>query len=229
MAGAIELTAKDGHKFGAYRADPEGKPFGAVVVIQEIFGVNVHIRDLVERWAQVGYTAIAPALYDRLEPDFQVGYEPDDIAKGRALKDKANAILDKVLLDIEAARAAVAGAGKIGITGFCWGGVMTYVAACRLEFQAAAPYYGAGIVNFVDAEKPKCPTIMHFGDNDASIPLSDVDKIKAAVPDAGVFVYEAGHGFHCDMRGAYNPRAANIAAMRTTQLFERVLRYGMGA
>lgn len=227
MSETVQLTAADGFELSAYRADPAGKPLGAVVVLQEIFGVNAHIRDLVERFAAVGYTAIAPALYDRLQPGFEVGYEPDDIALGRELKDKANAALDKVLLDVEAARAAVADAGKIGVTGFCWGGVIAYVAACRLDFQAAAPYYGAGIVNFVDAEKPKCPMVMHFGDNDGSIPLSDVDKMKAADTGAEIYVYAAGHGFHCDMRGSYNPRAAAIAGMRTTQLFERALRYGL--
>lgn len=223
MPETVELTASDGFTLSAYRADPDGKPLGAVVVIQEIFGVNVHIRDLVERWAAVGYTAIAPALYDRLEPGFEVGYEPDDIAKGRDLKAKANDILDKVLLDVEAARAAVASAGKVGITGFCWGGYVTYAAACRLDFQAAAAYYGGGIVELL-GEKPKCPTILHFGDNDGSIPMSDVEKVRAANTGAEIFVYEAGHGFHCDRRGSYDPRAAAIAGMRTTQLFERTLR-----
>lgn len=228
MPETIQLTAADGHVLDAYRADPNGTPLGAVVVIQEIFGVNVHIRDLVERWAAVGYTAIAPALYDRFEKNFEVGYEPADIEIGRDLKAKANENLDNVVADVEAARAAVAGAGRVGITGFCWGGFVTYVAAARLNVQAAAGYYGGGIANVL-SEAPKCPTILHFGDNDGSIPLTDVDKIRAAQPDVGIFIYEAGHGFHCDMRGSYDPRAAAIAGMRTTQLFERVLRYGNDA
>lgn len=223
MPETLTLTASDGHSFSAYKADPEGVPLGAVVVIQEVFGVNVHIRDVTERWAAAGYTAIAPALYDRFEPGFDVGYEPDDIARGRDLKAKANEVLDKVILDVEAARAAVASVGKVGITGFCWGGFVTYVAACRLDFQAAAGYYGGGIADMLD-EKPKCPTILHFGDADASIPMEDVEKIRAANTGAEIFIYEAGHGFHCDMRGSFDPRAANIAAMRTTQLFERNLR-----
>jgi carboxymethylenebutenolidase len=223
MPETLTLTASDGHSFSAYMAEPEDKPLGAIVVIQEVFGVNVHIRDVTERWAAVGYKAIAPALYDRFEPGFEVGYEPDDIARGREFKAKANEVLDKVILDVEAARAAVADAGKIGITGFCWGGFVTYVAACRLDFQAAAGYYGGGIADMLD-EKPKCPTILHFGDSDASIPLEDVEKVRAANTGAEIFIYQAGHGFHCDMRGSFDPRAANIAAMRTTQLFERNLR-----
>ena len=228
MPETIQLTAADGHVLDAYRADPDSTPLGAVVVIQEIFGVNVHIRDLVERWAEVGYTAIAPALYDRFEKNFEVGYEPADIEVGRDLKAKANANLDHVMADVEAARAAVAGAGRVGIIGFCWGGFVTYVAAARLDVQAAAGYYGGGIADVL-SEAPKCPIILHFGDNDGSILLTDVDKIRVAQPDVGIHIYEAGHGFHCDMRGSYNPRAAAIAGMRTTQLFERVLRYGNDA
>ncbi|MDA0998249.1 MAG: dienelactone hydrolase family protein [Proteobacteria bacterium] len=225
MSQMLELKAADGFKLKAYRADPVGKPFGAVVVLQEIFGVNEHIRDLVERWAAVGYTAIAPALYDRFEPGFETGYTPPDIELGRAHKTSANNQLDLVLADVEAARAAVAPAGRVGVVGYCWGGFITYMAACRLPVQAAVGYYGGGITDFL-GEAPKCPTMLHFGDNDASIPLSDVDKIKAAHPGVGIHVYKAGHGFHCDHRGAYDPRAAAVAGMRTTQFFETVLRRG---
>ncbi|MEX0921729.1 MAG: dienelactone hydrolase family protein [Rhodovibrionaceae bacterium] len=225
MPENIQLTAADGQVLDAYRADPEGKPYGAVVVIQEIFGVNVHIRDLVERWAAVGYTAIAPALYDRHEKAFETGYEPADIEKGRALKDKANADLDAVMADVEAARQAVSSAGRVGVVGFCWGGYVTYAAACRLDIQAASGYYGGGIHNLAE-ETPKCPTILHFGKEDQGIPLSDVDRVRQAQPEVKIHLYEAGHGFHCDRRGSYDPRAAAIAGMRTTQLFESVLRRG---
>lgn len=223
MGKDITLKAADGHSFGAYRCDPDGKALGGVVVIQEIFGVNDHIRDVTERFAQLGWLAVAPALYDRWQPGFTAGYTPDDIALGRGFKDKANAELDKVMLDLEAGRAVAAEAGRVGVTGFCWGGVMTWVGACRLDFQAASCYYGAGIINTVDA-KPKCPTIMHFGNKDASIPMAEVEKIKAAQPGVGVHVYDADHGFHCDQRGQFNPRAANIAAMRTARLFDDNLR-----
>lgn len=225
MPETVQLTASDGHTFDAYRADPEGTPLGAVVVIQEVFGVNVHIRDLVERWAAVGYTAIAPALYDRWEQNFEVGYEPADIEQGRAHKATANEHLDQVMADVEAARATVAEAGRVGVVGYCWGGFVTYLAACRLDIQAASGYYGGGI-NGVMSETPKCPTILHFGDRDASIPMTDVDAIGKAQPDVDVHVYAADHGFHCDMRGSYDPRSAAIAGMRTTQLFESKLRYG---
>ena len=228
MASSIKLTATDGHTFDAYRADPDGKPFGAVIVIQEVFGVNVHIRDLVERWAAVGYAAIAPALYDRWEPGFEVGYEPADIERGRAHKATANENLDSVMADIEAARAAVADVGRVGVVGYCWGGFATYLAACRLDVQAASGYYGGGIHEVV-SEKPKCLTILHFGESDASIPMNDVETVRGADTGAEIFVYDAGHGFHCDMRGSFDPRAAAIAGMRTTQLFEAVLRRGEGA
>lgn len=227
MPKVVKLTAADGHVFDAYRADPADKPFGAIVVIQEVFGVNEHIRDLVERWAAVGYTAIAPALYDRWEKGFETGYQPADIDRGRAHKATANEHLDAVMADVEAARAAVADVGRIGVVGYCWGGFVTYLAACRLDVQAASGYYGGGITDVI-SEKPKCPTILHFGDNDGSIPLSDVEAVRAAHPAVGIHVYEAGHGFHCDMRGSYNPRAAAIAGMRTTQLFEGVVRRGEG-
>jgi len=225
MPKTIKLTAADGHTFNAYRADPDGAPLGGVIVIQEVFGVNVHIRDLVERWAAVGYTAIAPALYDRWEPGFEVGYEPADIERGRAHKATANEHLDSVIADVDAARAAIADAGRIGAVGYCWGGFVTYAAACRLDIQAASGYYGGGIHEIV-GETPKCPTILHFGDSDASIPMSDVETVRAAQPDVGIYIYEAGHGFHCDMRGSYDPRAAAIAGMRTTQLFEAAVRRG---
>ena len=225
MGENVRLTAADGHSFDAYRADPEGKPYGAVVVIQEIFGVNVHIRDLVERWAAVGYTAIAPALYDRIEKGFETGYEDADIQKGRALKEKANADLAAVMADVEAARKAVESAGRVGVAGFCWGGFVTYLAACRLPVQAASGYYGGGI-HTVAKESPACPTILHYGEQDQGIPLTDVETVRQAQPGVAIHLYQAGHGFHCDHRGSYDPRAAAIAGMRTVQLFESVLRRG---
>ncbi len=222
MGQDIKLTASDGFELDAYRCEADGDARGAVIVVQEIFGVNDHIRDVTERVAAVGYTAIAPALYDRWNKGFTAGYTPDDIAVGRDLKTEANNELDKVMADVEAARANVADAGKVGITGFCWGGFVTWMAACRLDVQAASAYYGGGIIDYND-EEPKCPTIAHFGRQDASIPISDVDVIATAHPNATIHVYEADHGFHCDHRGSFNPRAANIAGMRTIRLFDDVL------
>lgn len=225
MGRNITLRASDGFTLNAYRADPpRGEPRGAVVVIQEIFGVNVHIRDVCERYAEIGYTAIAPALYDRFHPGFDVGYGPDDIAKGRVYKAQANEAMDQVLADVEAARAEAAKVtGQVGLTGFCWGGVVTWVGACRLGFQAASGYYGGGILPYLD-EQPNCPTLLHFGRADASIPMADVEQIVAADhPDVDVHVYEAGHGFNCDLRADFSPHAAQVAAMRTVRLFDAAL------
>lgn len=227
MPKTIQLTASDGHTFDAYRVDPKGPPRGCVIVIQEVFGVNAHIRDVTERWAAVGYAAIAPALYDRWERGFETGYEPEDIERGRAHKATANEHLDQVMMDVEAARLAVANLGRVGIVGFCWGGFVTYLAGCRLDVDAASGYYGGGIADVAD-ETPNCPTLLHFGDNDASIPMSDVDIVHDKQPDVGVHIYKAGHGFYCDMRASYDPRAADIAGMRTTQLFENNVFHGDG-
>ncbi len=223
MGQDITLSASDGHTFGAYRCEPEGAPLGGVVVVQEIFGINDHIRDVTERFAALGWLAVAPSLYDRWQPGFTAGYTPDDIAVGRGFKDKANAEIDKVMLDLDAARACAAEAGKVGVTGFCWGGVVTWLGACQLGFNAASCYYGAGIINTVEAA-PICPTIMHFGNKDASIPMAEVETIAKAQPNVAVHVYDADHGFHCDQRGQFDPRAANIAAMRTGRLFDANLR-----
>ena len=222
MGQDITLISSDGFKFDTYRCDPDGTTKGAIIVVQEIFGVNRHIRDVTERFANVGYTAIAPALFDRWHKDFDGGYNADDMSVGRDLKAQANAELDKVLADVEAARENVADAGKVGITGFCWGGFIAWMAACRLNVDASVAYYGGGIIDYND-EELRCPTIAHFGREDASIPMSDVEVIEAGHPSAEIFVYEADHGFHCDQRGQFNPRAANIAGMRTIRFFDDIL------
>ena len=218
MGQDITLTASDGHSFGAYRCEPDGNPLGGIVVVQEIFGVNKHIRDIAERFAAVGWLAVAPSLYDRWQPAFTGGYTQEDMALGRNYKEAANAEIDNVMLDLETTRSNAAEAGNVGIAGFCWGGYATWLAACRLNFQAASAYYGGGIINNND-EEPKCPTILHFGVQDASIPMTEVDAIRNAHPNVGVHVFDADHGFHCDQRPQYNPRAANIAAMLTERLF----------
>jgi carboxymethylenebutenolidase len=220
MGEHMRLSAADGHELVAYRADPEGEARGGVVVIQEIFGVNVHIRAVCDRFAAVGYQTIAPALYDRWQRDFECGYSTDEITVGREFKAKANDDLDGVLADVEAARLTVANAGRVGVTGFCWGGFVTWLAACRLDMAAAAGYYGGGIMDYVGGS-PKCPAILHFGRNDGSIPMDDVEAIAAAHIDVAVHVYEADHGFNCDMRGSFDPHAAAIAGMRTIRLFDQ--------
>src|SRR5262245_23245447 len=197
MGQDVTLTSADGFKLGAYRADPKGTPKGAVVVIQEIFGVNHHIRAVTDRVAEAGYVAIAPAVFDRMEKNFQTGYSPDDIAKAREMVGKAD--FQAMLRDTQAAIDAVKGAGKAGITGFCMGGTVTFLAAAQLSgLSAAVAYYGGQIAKNVE-QKPKVPTMMHFGEKDAGIPIPDVDLIKSKHPTSQIFVYEgAQHGFHCD-------------------------------
>jgi len=223
MGETIQLTAADGHEFDAYRAAPEGEAKGAVVVIQEIFGVNNHIRDVTDGYAAEGYLAIAPAIFDRFERGIKLGYEADDMAIGRDFKARGNENLDNVLADVQAAYDAVKDAGKVGITGYCWGGVVVWAAACRLDFDAASSYYGGGIIDLV-GEAPKCPTILHFGREDQSIPLDDVDAISAAHPDLDVYLYDAGHGFNCDRRGSYDEESSKTATLRTLDLFAGALR-----
>ncbi|WP_417514135.1 dienelactone hydrolase family protein [Minwuia sp.] len=221
MGDWIRLTASDGHEFDAWRADPEGKPKGGVIVIQEIFGVNEHIRDVTNRYAADGYLAIAPAIYDRVEPKLECGYTPDEIAK--ALEWRAACDLDKVMLDIEAAADAAAEAGKVGIVGYCWGGTLVFVSCCRLSDKIAAGsgYYGGQIVPHLD-EKVGAPLILHFGENDGGIPLDDVEKIRKATSGVEVFVYEnTGHGFNCDHRKDFHAENAALALGRTLELFSK--------
>ena len=219
MGQELQLSAKDGFVFMAYRADPVGTPKGGIVVIQEIFGVNIHIRDVCDQFAADGYTAIAPAVFDRYERGVDLGYDPEGIAAGKELKEKANHNFDQVLMDVEAARLAIADAGKTGIVGYCWGGVVVWAATSRAPYAAGSSYYGAGIVPMKD-EKPTCPVIMHFGDQDQSIPLEDVEVIGKANPDVDIHIYNAGHGFNCDRRGAYDADATKLALSRTMALFD---------
>ena len=223
MGQTITLTASDGHKLGAYRADPAGTPKGGIVVIQEIFGVNHHIRAMADRFAQAGYVAIAPAIFDRQQPGFECGYSPEEIAEARKLIAKPD--FDAALRDIQAAIDAAQGAGPVGVVGFCYGGTLAFLSAARLSgLKAAVPYYGGFIVRFAD-EKPKVPTQMHFGEKDAGIPLSDVDVIKAKRSDCEIHVYEdAQHGFSCDERPSYQKRSADLAWSRTLDFLAGHLR-----
>jgi carboxymethylenebutenolidase len=216
MAAWVELTASDGHKLKAWQAQPQGKPKGAIVVVQEIFGVNHHIRDVTERFAREGYLSIAPALFDRYERDFEVGYGPEGREKAMAFLPKLD--IAKALLDTEAARAAVANAGKVGIVGFCFGGVVAWLGATRLKFAASSCYYGSRIAA-LKGESPHCPVIMHFGAKDASIPPSDVEAIRNAQPNVPIYVYDADHGFSCDDRVTFDKAAHELAWSRTMKLF----------
>ncbi len=213
MGQWIELTAADGFGLSAYRADPDGKPRGAVVVVQEIFGVNSHIRGVCEHYAKDGYVAIAPGLFDRAEPRVELGYSEQDIARGRDLK--AAVSTDTALQDVAAARDAVRTSGKTGILGYCWGGFVTWMAASRQDgWACAVPYYGGGMLEAMH-EQPKCPVMAHFGRKDGHIPVEGVQKLAAAHPEAQVFIYDAGHGFNCDQRGSYDAASATLARERT--------------
>lgn len=216
MAAWVELTASDGHEFKAWQAAPQGKPKGAIVVVQEIFGVNHHIRDVTERFAKEGYLAIAPALFDRYQRDFDVNYGPEDMQKAMQVVPKID--IAKGMIDTEAARAAVAGAGKVGVVGYCFGGVVAWLGATRLKFDAASCYYGGRIAAVKD-EKPKCPVIMHFGSKDAHIPMTMVDDIRKAQPNVPIYVYDADHGFSCDERASFDKAAHELAWTRTMKLF----------
>jgi carboxymethylenebutenolidase len=217
--------------FPAYLALPAGPAKGGVVVIQEIFGVNSHIRSVAERTAEAGYVALAPDLFWRVRPHIELGYTPDDIAQGREFRGKLKD--DESVQDVDAtarvlnARAEMKGK-KWGIMGFCWGGLITYLAAARLKPAAASAYYGGGIVNYLgEAANIKCPIVFHFGELDKGIPQDQVDKLKEAVKskkDATVHVYPgADHGFHCDQRGSYNAASAKQAWGRTVEFFGKTL------
>jgi carboxymethylenebutenolidase len=221
MGKTLKLTAADKHEFGAYRADPSGKPKGGLVVIQEIFGVNHHIRATCDTFAASGYLAVAPALFDRAERGIEYGYQQTDIEKGRAIMQKLD--LNNALTDVKAALAIAKEGGKVGIVGYCWGGTVSFAAACRLDGLACAvSYYGGGVGNLV-GEKPKCPVQFHFGDKDQSIPMDTVEKVKKGYPDQALYVYSAGHGFNCDERGSYDADSAKLALGRTLEFFAKHL------
>ena len=220
MGQDISLTASDGFKLGAYRADPTGAAKGAIVVIQEIFGVNHHIRSVCDRLAAEGYVAIAPSIFDRTQPNFQCGYTPDEIANAR--KFIANPDWPAMLRDTQAAIDAVKNVGPVGIVGFCLGGSIAYAAATKLSgLSVAVGYYGGAVIRFAD-DKPKVPTQLHFGEKDAGIPLTDVETIKSKRPEVEVFIYPgAQHGFHCDERASYDKASADVAWPRSLAFFAK--------
>jgi carboxymethylenebutenolidase len=219
----IKLKASDNFQLGGYRADPASAPKAAVVVIQEIFGVNHHIRAVCDRFAGNGYVAIAPAIFDRIEPNFQSGYSPEEVAVAR--KFVANPDWPAMLRDSQTAIDAVKDVGPVGMIGFCLGGSVAYAAATKLSgLSAAIGYYGGAIVRFAD-DAPKVPTQLHFGEKDAGIPLGDVDIIRAKRPDVEIHVYPgAQHGFNCDERASYDPASSGIAKQRSLDFFARHLK-----
>ena len=217
-SSTITLTAADGFKSSAYVAEPTGTPKGAIVVLQEIFGVNSHIRSVADQYAAAGYLAIAPATFDRVEQGVELGYTPDDMGRGSKLKAAVEALpAPGVMQDIQAAVDYAAKAGKVGIVGYCWGGLLVWRSAEQLRgLSAAVSYYGGGMtVGSEPSRKPGVPTMAHFGEQDTHIPLDSVKAFEKAQPEVEVHLYAANHGFNCDQRGSYNAGAAATALERT--------------
>ena len=222
MGQMITLKAEDGHSFGAYRAAPDGKPKAGIVVIQEIFGVNSHIKKVTDGFAADGYVALAPAIFDRAERGFESGYTPEDIDRGRAIRGKID--INDMIKDIRVAVASLAAEGvKVCVVGYCLGGTLAWLAATRIDgVSCAVSYYGGGVAETA-SEKPRCPVLFHFGEMDQSIPPDHHAKIRAAHPSIPMHIYPAGHGFNCDARGSYDAPSAALARTRTMEFLAKHL------
>jgi carboxymethylenebutenolidase len=223
MGDHTTLMARDGHEFAAYLAKPEGAARGAVVVLQEIFGVNAHIREVADDYARHGFLAIAPALFDRIRRGIELGYTPETIQEGRGYMLQVTE--RQALADVAAAANVVRHAGRVGVIGYCWGGTLAWAAACELPVACAVSYYGGGIAKQLP-RRPKRPVMYHFGEYDAHIPLADVDRIRAADPGGIVHVYPAGHGFNCSERADYHAASAALALERTLAFLSERLEAG---
>jgi len=226
MGQFIELTASDGHKLAAYVAAPArthaGKPLGGIVVAPEIFGINTHIRAVADGLAAEGFHAVAPALFDRAQRNYDSGYSQPEIQAGVAIMQKLDQA--RTLLDVDAAVAEAKNGGKVGIVGYCYGGTVAWLAAARTAGLACAvPYYGGGMFNLIK-EKPKVPVMCNFGETDHSPTLQQARAIVAAHPEISAHFYpNAGHGFNCDHRASYNAEAAKLARQRTLEFFHKHL------
>jgi carboxymethylenebutenolidase len=217
----LTLSAEDGHELAAYRAMPADTPRGGLVVVQEIFGVNSHIKTVADRWAADGYVALAPALFDRVERGVDMGYGPDDIQQGRELRGKIST--DDSVRDVRAAVRELARAGlPVGVVGYCWGGTMAWLAATRIDgLSATVGYYGGGIAETAE-ESPRCPVMLHFGETDSGIPKEHYEKVRRLHPGLPVYVYPgAGHGFSCDARASYHEPSARLARERSLAFFRQ--------
>ena len=219
MGEDIRLKSQAGD-IGAYLAAPSGTPRGGIVVIQEIFGVNQHIRKVTDFFASQGYLALAPRFFDHVKPGIELGYTPDTMAEGRKIVMGMG--FDKPVQDVQAAIEELQkrGAKKVAVTGFCWGGTITWLSSTRLKPDAAIAYYGGGIYG-TKSEKPNAPTMMHFGDKDMHIPMDHVNEIRRLHPEVQVFDYPADHGFHCDERGSYDAPASRKAMERTLEFVKK--------
>ncbi|MGA2961531.1 MAG: dienelactone hydrolase family protein [Candidatus Korobacteraceae bacterium] len=222
MSEYVTLKATDGHELSAYVARPKSEPVAGLVVVQEIFGVNAHIRSVADGYAKDGFLAVAPALFDRVERGVQLGYDGADMQTALSLMAKLDPA--KALTDIAAAMefAGSVTGNKTGVIGYCFGGTMAWLAATRLHPAAAVGYYAGRIGNYAD-ETPTAPVMLHFGRQDAHIPAEEVEKVHAAHPEVEIYWYDAGHGFNCDARGSYNPEAAHEARERSLRFLKKHL------
>ena len=224
MGQTVTLKAEDGHQFSGYRAQPSGEPRGGVVIVQEIFGVNGHIKRVCDGYAADGYVALAPALFDRVEPGIAMGYQPEDITRGREIRGKLG--WDTMVMDVRAAVEVLrAERLPVAVIGYCMGGSLAWLAATRIGgITTAVGYFGGAVADFA-GEQPRCPVLLHFGETDTSIPKEHWDRIRAARPEVPVHIYPAGHGFNCDERASYDESSARLARRRTIDF----LRQHMGS
>jgi len=219
MGEMIQLKTADAHVMTAYCAEPEHPPKGGIVILQEIFGLTDHICRVTDEFAAHGYLSLSPSLFDRVEPGVILDYT--EVDRGRDIMQKL--VMDEVVTDMLAAAAAVRHAGKVGAVGFCWGGALADLAACRIEIDAAVAYYGRMIVEWLDL-RPTCPVMYHFGGKDALIPAETVAQIRAARAGGIFYTYpDAGHGFNCDERNDFHDRSAALAMERTLDFLEQKL------
>jgi carboxymethylenebutenolidase len=220
MGQMHELKAADGHRFVAYAAEPPGPARGGLVIIQEIFGLTGQMQRCADRYALAGYATVVPALFDRKERGVQIGY--GEFQRGGTLA--MSIPEDQVQADVMACRDFVAGAGRAGIMGFCWGGTIAFLAASELPFACAVSWYGGGIGRLLDRCRPKVPVQYHFGEKDTFIPPATIERIRATDPGGEFYIYEgAGHGFHCDDREGYAPEAARLGDERALAFLARHL------
>jgi carboxymethylenebutenolidase len=222
MGQRITLTAADGHMLGAYVAWPSGAPVAGLVVVQEIFGVNEHIRSVADGYAKDGFLAVAPALFDRIERDVDLGYGGPDAQKAISFIPKLD--VDKAVVDLAAALdfATEDSGKKAGVIGYCLGGTLAWIAAARLHPDAAVGYYGGRIGTYAN-ERPSCPVMLHFGRQDTHIPAEEVEKVHAAHPEVEIYWYDAGHAFNATPRTSYNPEAARLARERSLEFLKKFL------
>jgi carboxymethylenebutenolidase len=222
MGKVVKLQASDSHLFDAYVAEPDGKPRGGLVVVQEIFGVNQHIRSVADRFAQEGFFSVAPALFDRLERHVELSDAGDGMQKAIALAQKIN--IEDAVKDVEAALQYTAReTGKpAAVVGYCYGGTLAWLAATRLSPAAAVGYYGGHIARFAQ-EAPKVPVLLHFGKQDQHIPEADVEKVQAAHPEVEIAWHNAGHAFNNDTRASYDEKASKEALTRTLKFLNQHL------